>query len=476
MLTVAYCRVSTEEQAAEGWSIEGQAGKLRAYAELHDLGPVTTIEDPGRSGKDMDRPGLQRLLGAVEQGHVSHVLIWRLDRLSRNLGDLILLAETFLKAGVGLYSFTEQLDLTSATGRMCYNILGAFAQFYREQLAENVKMGMSQAVSQGKWINRPKTGYDLVDGELVPNAMAPVVQTIFRLRGEGRSYREIEAATGVKYSTALAIVGSRIYLGEVQQRGEWFPGRHEPIITQAEFDAAHRGQLPKRRQSHDLLSGHVRCGLCGRAATVQYNRQGLVLYRCHHRGTGCPQPARSGRGLLRAALLGLHLVGSDEDLRQAVRRQLREAGRTGRQAGSPAPGRPAASLKDLTRKRQKLLDLYYSERISGDYFAEEEQRLTAAIAAVRDQANVEAETAAASDALTHRFEEVAAILREVDLDAMWQEATDKERRVLVDELVDHVAFFPDHLEVTVAGAPRLSVTLSEVGLKESRTVGVGGGT
>ena len=137
MLNVAYCRVSTEEQAAEGFSIDGQAEKLRTYAQLHDLGPVTVIQDPGRSGKNLERPGLQQLLAMVEQGHVSNVFAWRLDRLSRNLGDLILLADTLGKHEVGLHSFTEKLDLSSATGRMFYNILGAFAQFYREQLAEN---------------------------------------------------------------------------------------------------------------------------------------------------------------------------------------------------------------------------------------------------------------------------------------------------------------------------------------------------
>jgi hypothetical protein len=63
------------------------------------------------------------------RGNVGHVLVWRLDRLSRNLGDLILLADTFGQAGVSMHSFTEKLDLSSATGRMFYNILGSFAQF-----------------------------------------------------------------------------------------------------------------------------------------------------------------------------------------------------------------------------------------------------------------------------------------------------------------------------------------------------------
>jgi site-specific DNA recombinase len=264
MLTVAYCRVSTEEQAAEGFSIAGQADKLRAYAELHDLGAVTVIADPGLSGKNLERPGLQQLLHMVDEGHVVNVITWRLDRLSRNLGDLIMLADRFGQANVALHSFTDKIDLSSATARMFYNILGSFAQFYREQLAENVRMGMQQAVRQGKWVIRPKTGYDLVEGELVPNEMAPVVRRIFTLRAEGESQGKIADATGVKYSTVLSILGSRIYLGEVQMNGEWFPGRHEAIITPEQFAAAHRGRVKGRARGTDLLSGRVRCGLCKR--------------------------------------------------------------------------------------------------------------------------------------------------------------------------------------------------------------------
>jgi site-specific DNA recombinase len=122
----------------------------------------------------------------VEDGHVSNVLVWRLDRLSRNLGDLILLADTFGSgSGVSLHSFTERIDLSSATGRMFYNVLGSFAQFYREQLAENVTMGTERAMREGRWCNRPPTGYDLDDGLLVPTMMRPRVQAVFRLRGEG---------------------------------------------------------------------------------------------------------------------------------------------------------------------------------------------------------------------------------------------------------------------------------------------------
>src|SRR4051812_31612516 len=120
MLTVAYVRVSTEDQAVEGFSMAGQIDKLQAYATRRDLGPVTVIEDAGLSGKNTDRPGLQRVLSMVADGHVSNVIVWRLDRLSRNLGDLVLLADTFGQAGVALHSFCERIDLSSATGRMFY--------------------------------------------------------------------------------------------------------------------------------------------------------------------------------------------------------------------------------------------------------------------------------------------------------------------------------------------------------------------
>jgi DNA invertase Pin-like site-specific DNA recombinase len=183
-----------------------------------------------------------------------------LDRLSRDLGDLLLLADTFGNANVALHSFSERIDLSSATGRMFYSVLGAFAQFYREQLAENVRMGMQQAVREGKWVNRPKTGFDLVNGQLVPNEMAPVVRTIFRMRGEGASQGAIAKASGIKYSTVCAILNSRLYRGEVLLNGDWSPGLHEAIVSEEEWQAAHRGRVRGRRRGRHLLAGRVRCG------------------------------------------------------------------------------------------------------------------------------------------------------------------------------------------------------------------------
>ena len=476
MLTIGYCRVSTEEQAAEGFSIEGQGEKLRMYAELRGLGAVTIVEDPGKSGKNLDRPGLQRVLAAIEQGHVADVMVWRLDRLSRNLGDLIVLAELCLKRNVGLHSVTENLDLSTATGRMYFNIIGTFAQFYREQLGENVKMGMQQAVREGKWVNRPKTGYDNVNGELVPNDDAAAVRQIFRLRAQGMSHREISERTGIKHGTVTVILQSRVYLGEVQLNGEWFPGRHEPIITEAEFEAAHRGFTRGKRRGRDLLSGHVRCGVCSRAMSITQNGQHLRQYKCAHRGAGCKVARRSNKGLLRAALLGLELVASDESLQDAIRRQLASAGRQARQGRSRAHRAVPDALEELTERRRKLLELHYADLISADLFGAEEAEIARQIEQARAEACDEEQAATEQDEIAQRFEEVLTVLADLDLRRVWSEASDPERRILVDELLDRIIVYPDHLEVVVHGVPKLNVLLSEVGLAESQNKRVGGGT
>ncbi|HVB50277.1 MAG TPA: recombinase family protein [Acidimicrobiales bacterium] len=477
MLTVAYCRVSTDEQAEEGFSIEGQVDKLRAYSALHDLGEVMVITDPGLSGKNLKRSGLQELLAMVEVGHVRHVLVWRLDRLSRNLGDLILLANKFAESGVALHSVSENLDLSSAAGRMFYNILGTFAQYFREQLSENVKMGNERAVKEGTWINRPKTGYDLVEGELIANCDAVRVQECFRLRAKNYSYRAIEERTGFNYSLVCSILKSRVYLGEVLHNDVWSPGRHEAIVTEKEWNAAHRGLKKGVQPSNDLLSSRVICGLCERRMVVTQNGKGSVTYRCWHRGQGCSQPARSNKGLVRAAVLGMGLLGNDERLQETIRKKL--AGGSRRHPGGARRGRrpPAAvTLGTLSEERGKLLRLYYEGGITVEGFREEEQRLVAAIEAAREQSvDEQLEDQALSD-LEMKFEQVATLLRELDIDMFWESANVEERRVLIHELIEWVKVFPDHLEVKVVGAPQLNVMLGEVGLKVPEIVGVGDGT
>ena len=223
--TLAYVRVSTEDQVE--FSPDAQAKRCRDLARLRDLGPITVLKDEGWSGKNLDRPGMRELLALVESGDVGHLLIWRWDRLSRDQGDFSRLVKLFQHHGVTVHSVNEgDLDLASASGKMQIGVTGVFAQYYRDQIVENTRMGQRQAAERGRWQNHPPTGYDMVNGFLVPNEDTPLVQRIFTLRAEGASYQTIADEVGIKYSTVRHICHSRAYLGETLYSGEWFAVIH----------------------------------------------------------------------------------------------------------------------------------------------------------------------------------------------------------------------------------------------------------
>ena len=137
---------------------------------------------------------------------------------------------------------------------------------------------------------------------------------------------------------------------------------------------------------------------------------------------------------------------------------------------------PVAELARLSETRRKLLDLYYASKTSADGFEEEELRFCGAIEAAREQASESQLQERMKSDLDLRFEQVASILSELDIEAVWKAAEVQERRVLIEELVEWVTVFPDHLEVKVTATPPLNVLFSEVGLMGSDFVGVGGGT
>jgi site-specific DNA recombinase len=459
--TVAYVRVSTEDQT--DFSPDAQAKRCRDLARLRDLGPVKVLADEGWSGKNLERPAMRELMALVEAGDVGHLLVWRLDRLSRDNGDISALVKLFDAHGVKVHSVNEgELDLSSASGKMQVGVNGVFAQYYRDQIVENTKMGQRQAAERGRWQNHPPTGYDMVNGELVPNDMAPIVQRIFALRAAGASYPVIADEVGVKYSTVRFICLNRAYLGEVKYSGEWYPGIHPPLVNERQFNMAQRGHTPGQRRSKDLLSGKVRCGLCGRVEGVTYSRK-TPLYRCWNRGEGCKQPSRAASGLQRAAILGLRLLRDDQELQSAIRYQLTAH----RRAEAPKGPSVESVIALLEKKQRKILDLHYAEQLDADTFAEEHRRLTAQKNTLQREAEETQREQKVREEAVDRFDQVAALLAEFDVDRLWDAATPAERRTLVEDLVDSIWTYPDRITVQVAGAPPFIVALAEVGLRQA---------
>jgi hypothetical protein len=149
----------------------------------------------------------------------------------------------------------------------------------------------------------------------------------------------------------------------------------------------------------------------------------------------------------------------------------------------PGPGRAgqgrrssAKVLEDLSRKRRRLLDLYYDGKINADGFQAEEPHLASLIDAAASPASTEDGERDSVRARLEEFEPWLAAIADVDFAQAWEAATEKERRVIVDELVESVTVHSGRLKVKVANAPAITVLFGEVGLRDSESVGVGGGT
>ena len=168
MRAALYIRVSTDEQAREGFSIDAQKRKLLAYAESQDWDVTSILVDDGYSAKDLNRPAMQELLEKVRGEEIDVVLVFKLDRLTRSVKDLYHLLDEFARHDVGFRSSQEQFDTTTTMGRAMLGILGIFAQWERETIAERVRMGMEQKVREGKKPGgKYPYGYDR-DGNLIP--------------------------------------------------------------------------------------------------------------------------------------------------------------------------------------------------------------------------------------------------------------------------------------------------------------------
>jgi site-specific DNA recombinase len=196
MKAVTYVRVSTDEQATEGVSLDAQAAKLAAWANLNDAEIIGSYSDAGISGCREDRPGLTAAIAhACKEGAV--VVVYSLSRLSRSTTLTIKLADELAKHGADLVSLSEKIDTTTAAGRMVFRLLSSLAEFERDQIAERTKAALSHKKAKGERVGSIPFGYDLAaDGiNLVPNvAQQEALSLIAELRAAGLSMRQIAAA------------------------------------------------------------------------------------------------------------------------------------------------------------------------------------------------------------------------------------------------------------------------------------------
>src|SRR3989339_1803509 len=151
MKTAIYTRVSTEDQVREGYSLEVQREYLLNYAKQQGYEVFEVYSDEGISAGTTDRPALQKLLKDAKAKQFELVIVYKIDRFSRRLKDLIGLVDQLASYGVGFKSATEPFDTTTSAGKLMFQQLGSFAEFERNRLAERIFPGMIKSVLAGNW-------------------------------------------------------------------------------------------------------------------------------------------------------------------------------------------------------------------------------------------------------------------------------------------------------------------------------------
>lgn len=193
---LGYVRVSTGEQASGGVSLAAQRDKLALYCSLHGLDLAEVVEDAGVSAKTLDRPGLARALALLDRGEAVGIVVAKLDRLSRSIGDWQRLVDGYFgpAAGRHLFSVADSIDTRTAAGRIVLNIIMTIAQWEREAIAERTRDALAHKRRRGERTGGVPLGWVLAeDGRnLVPDpAEQEALALILRLRADGLGHLAI---------------------------------------------------------------------------------------------------------------------------------------------------------------------------------------------------------------------------------------------------------------------------------------------
>lgn len=308
-----YARVSTTEQAEEGYSIAEQERLLTEWCEKNGYIVHEVYADRGISGKSVKkRPALIKLLADAQNKLFDVVLVWKTNRLARNILDLLKIVEVFEQNYISFRSYTENHETETSQGKLQFHMLAAIAEFERNTISENVKMGMLARAREGKWNGGIVLGYDLEDisaqgdkrkhTRLVINEKeAKIVKRIFELYLAGNGYKAIANCVNIEghkgkrgksfsISTIKTILENPVYVGMIRydvrrnwtdkRRGDINPnpvlqqGEHEPIISQLDWGKAQlilkqRSNKPNRVHGGTFpFTGVMKCPQCGAGMVI----------------------------------------------------------------------------------------------------------------------------------------------------------------------------------------------------------------
>lgn len=239
-----YVRVSTEEQAKEGLSIDAQIDKCKSFCNARDWDIFKIYKDAGYSAGSLNRPALELLLRDAQESKFNIILVYKIDRFSRKLKDLIMILEDLKEKNINFTSVTEQIDTTSAMGEAFFQIIGVFAQLERGMVRERVELAFDRKIKFGEALFRAPLGYVYQNKKLIPHPEdAEKIKEIFEMWLQDIDYKEISKKFNIPPSTLYQIIKNPVYLGKIKYKGKLYKGKHKPLVDKETFNKANKIEI-----------------------------------------------------------------------------------------------------------------------------------------------------------------------------------------------------------------------------------------
>ena len=309
-----YTRVSTTEQALDGYSIEAQETLGKQFCEFNGHIVYKVYSDKGISGKSIEaRSAMKEMLKDAKDKKFDMVITWKINRIARNTLELLQIVDLLEKNNIVFKSYTENFETETPSGKFALQMLGAVGELERGQIAQNVKLGCMSRAKEGRWNGNVVLGYDLKertdstnkkrkDTTLVINEMeAEIIKTIFTLYSQGKGYKAItnylnKFGYKTKKGNSFSIVAVKnilmnpVYVGKIRYNRlqNWsekrrrnvnpnpilVDGIHEPIIEQELWDKVQsmleesKGRPSRIYDGEYPLTGILKCPVCGAGMVI----------------------------------------------------------------------------------------------------------------------------------------------------------------------------------------------------------------
>jgi len=411
-----YCRKSTESEDRQVLSIDSQKSEaLRAFGNMPGIEIMRTFEE-SFSAKAPGRPIFNDMLKRVEKGEAAGIIAWHPDRLARNSLDGGRLIHLLDQGKLKDLKFSSATFENTPQGKLMLSMLFGFSKYYVDSLSENVKRGNRAKVERGWRPSNVPLGYrnDKDTKTTVPDGVhfamvqrifnlalsgTHTVRSILRVATEEWGYRRPETrrhkGRALALSTLYKILGNPFYAGHFQWNGRLYPGKHQPMISMAEFQRvqAWLGRpATEKPQKHSFpFTGMMRCAECGRMITAEHkiNKQGrrYIYYHCTKRSNGprCTQRHIEGRSLDEQFLRFISRIAIDEEIANELMQHVASERVDAPQHKKLAPETIEQELRATQAQLSTLTDLRVRNLVGDEEYMTRRREIEMARIAVQER-------------------------------------------------------------------------------------------